>query len=86
VTTSKRSEVDFQPKQSYGSSLKSGSLSSSSNIFGVTASSLSSTSSSGSETTSGSTTGAKTLGEEMKKLGLDYETMKKKWIAEGSSG
>lgn len=73
------------PGESYGSSIKASSLSTSASLFSknsaFSASSSSSSSSSESEESS-----SETIGEYMRKLGLDYETQRKKWLSEGSSG
>lgn len=82
TTTSKTMEIDPVPSNTYGSTLKSSSLSSSSSFF----EGVSGGSSSSSSTNSASLTGSKTIGEEMNKLGLDYEGFRKKIAAEGGSG
>lgn len=76
--TSKTMELDPVPSETYGSTLKSGSLSSFSNVIEGIA-----TSSEAGASTSGSITGSKTIGEEMKRLGLDYESFRKKLDEQG---
>lgn len=86
TTISKTMEVDPVPANTYGSSLKSSSLSSSSSFFEGYSGSQSSSGGSASGSASGSLTGSKTIGEEMKKLGLDYEGFRRKVDSEGGAG
>lgn len=74
------------PPESFGSSLTASSLSKDASLFGASASSVSVKSSSASASFSSSSSSTLTIGEYMRKLGLDYETQRKKWEREGSSG
>lgn len=80
VTTKRSVEVDMVPGESYGSSLTATDLSgcAGGSIFGSSSGSGSSSSSSDESNL--------TIGEYMKKMGLDYEAQQQKWIREGSSG
>lgn len=87
--TTKTKEVGLEPVNKYGSTLSGNALSSTSTVFDWAQSSSSTTGSSSSSeesSSSGSSGTTLTVGEEMKRQGLDYDSMKKRWQSEGWFG